>query len=273
MDPILLHLAVALAYGAIAAAGWRVVRRQSAVGQAPPLLIALYRLLLFLHAIALVTLTFTPTGLRLGVAPVLSLTLWLAGLLLAIDRATGSAVALLLHAPLAAGAAFIVALIPLERAITVAIPAPLFALHLIAALISYALFSVVALEALLMAFAERALHRHRALSWLEALPPLIVMERHLFRLILIAFLALTLTNLTGLLSDPLFGIPWRFDHKTLFSLTAWVIFAILLIGRWRYGWRGTVALQWLWSGLLLLALAYLGFHLVRDLILTLPPSR
>jgi ABC-type uncharacterized transport system permease subunit len=45
------------------------------------------------------------------------------------------------------------------------------------------------------------------------------------------------------------------------------VFAILLFGRWRFGWRGRRATGWTLSGFTLLALAYFGSKIVLETIL------
>jgi ABC-type uncharacterized transport system permease subunit len=60
---------------------------------------------------------------------------------------------------------------------------------------------------------------------------------------------------------------WRWDHKTVFSLLAWVIFSVLLIGRYGFGWRGKRAVQVLYTGSLFLLLGYVGSRFVLEVIL------
>ena len=55
--------------------------------------------------------------------------------------------------------------------------------------------------------------------------------------------------------------------KTVLSLVAWAFFAVLLYGRWRYGWRGRLAVRGALAGYALLVLAYFGSKLVLELIL------
>ena len=45
------------------------------------------------------------------------------------------------------------------------------------------------------------------------------------------------------------------------------VFAVLLFGRWRFGWRGRTATIWALSGFALLALAYFGSKIVLESIL------
>jgi ABC-type uncharacterized transport system permease subunit len=56
-------------------------------------------------------------------------------------------------------------------------------------------------------------------------------------------------------------------HKVALSCLAWLILGILLIGRWRFGWRGRIASRWALSGFCLLGLAYFGSKLVLEVFL------
>ena len=98
-------------------------------------------------------------------------------------------------------------------------------------MLAYSLFTLAALHAMLMMAAERSLHRGRLPRIIANLPPLMTMEALLFRLIHIAFVLLTLTLLSGIFfSEALFGKALTFNHKTVFALLSWLIFAGLLIG-------------------------------------------
>jgi ABC-type uncharacterized transport system permease subunit len=142
-----------------------------------------------------------------------------------------------------------------------------FKLHLALAMIAYGLFVIALLHATLMAVAERQLHRRGTVAF-PNLPPLLTLEALLFRMIAAAFVFLTLTLVTGIaFSETLFGRALRFDHKTVFALLSWLIFGLLLAGRWRYGWRGRTALRWTLSGFVLLMLAYVGSRFVLEVLL------
>jgi ABC-type uncharacterized transport system permease subunit len=51
------------------------------------------------------------------------------------------------------------------------------------------------------------------------------------------------------------------------SIAAWSVFGILLWGRWRFGWRGRVAIRWTLSGFAALVLAYFGSKFVLEVLL------
>jgi ABC-type uncharacterized transport system permease subunit len=159
-----------------------------------------------------------------------------------------------------------------------------FKLHLLLAMLAYSLFTLALLHATLMAFVERRLHQTRQpraaagapladgaamlQGPLGALPPLLTLERLLFRMIGTAFVLLTLTLATGIaFSESLFGRPLRFDHKTVFAILSWATFALLLAGRHFYGWRGRTALRWTLTGFIMLLLAYVGSRFVLEVVL------
>lgn len=139
-------------------------------------------------------------------------------------------------------------------------------LHASVALLGYAVLSIAALLALLLAAQERALRSRRLGAWLRALPPITLTETLLFRLIAAGFLLLTLTLVTGVLFVAnLFA--QHIAHHTVLSIIAWLIFGVLLWGRWRHGWRGRQAVNLTLAGMLILLLAYFGSKFVLELVL------
>jgi ABC-type uncharacterized transport system permease subunit len=57
----------------------------------------------------------------------------------------------------------------------------------------------------------------------------------------------------------------------VFSVLSWLVFATLLIGRARFGWRGRRAVRWLVAGSILLLLAYVGSRFVMEVVLHKSP--
>src|SRR5260221_11008753 len=130
------------------------------------------------------------------------------------------------------------------------------------------MFTIAALQAILMTLMERRAHSRALARPLAAPPPLHRMEQLLFRVILAGFLFLTLTLVTGIVfSETLFGRAMKFDPKTVFAVASWFIFAALLAGRYFYGWRGRTALRWTLAGFVALLLAYVGSRFVLEVIL------
>lgn len=144
----------------------------------------------------------------------------------------------------------------------------LFSLHIVLAILAYSLFTFATLHACLMRMAERALHQKNSWLALPGFPPLMVMDRLLFRVLRIGFVLLTVTLASGMLfSEEIFGQPLQFNHKTIFSIASWLIYAWLLFGRFKYGWRGKTATRWTLVGFTLLLLAYIGSRFVLHVVL------
>jgi len=142
---------------------------------------------------------------------------------------------------------------------------PWAALHVAVAFVAYALLIVAALQALVLTVLERRLHRGLTEPGSASLPPLLTLEHFLFRLLGGGFVLLTLTLISGVLfSEQLFGKPVTYSNKIVFSVLSWLVFAALLLGRRRYGWRGRVALNWILAGSSLLLLAYFGTKLLPE---------
>jgi ABC-type uncharacterized transport system permease subunit len=151
----------------------------------------------------------------------------------------------------------------------------LFPWHVAIAILAYSTLTIAAFHAVLMALQESRLHAPADAAktgWLNAaidrLPALLTMERLLFRLIAFGFSLLTLTVLSGIVfSEQLFGMAFRWDHKTVFTLLSWMLFGSLLAGRvWR-GWRGKTALRFTLTGFATLLLAYVGSRFVLEVVL------
>ena len=143
--------------------------------------------------------------------------------------------------------------------------------HAWLALLAYATLGIAALLAIMLWLQERALRRRDFHRWLRALPPLTELETLLFRTIAVGFVLLTLTLLTGLLFVEDF-LAQKLLHKTVLSLLSWIVFGALLIGRWRYGWRGARAVRWTLTAMALLLLAFFGSKFVLELVLGVHPG-
>jgi ABC-type uncharacterized transport system permease subunit len=144
---------------------------------------------------------------------------------------------------------------------------PWLPLHWALGIASYGLFGVAVIHAWFMNRAENQI-RHASES--HSGMPLLTMERLTFRFVGAGFILLSATLLVGLFfGKSLYGpaAPIHWDHKTVFSLLSWLCFALLLIGRARFGWRGKRAMRILYVGSGLLLLAYVGSRFVMEIIL------
>src|SRR5260221_13925103 len=224
---------------------------------------------LVLHGMLLYRRVVVPDGLDLGVANAISMLVWLTVVIywLASLAFQGLAGILGLVAPVAFIAVLLQALIGTRHVVTYG-GDPLFALHFAIAMLAYSLFIVATVHALVMLAEEKCLHRGVRPPFLRSLPPLLEMEALLFRILLAAFVLLTLTVVSGVFfSEQLFGRPLKFSQKTVFAIVSWFIFGGLLAGHYFRGWRGRKAVHWTLAGFTALLLAYVGSKVVLELIL------
>ncbi len=138
--------------------------------------------------------------------------------------------------------------------------------HILLSIVSYSVLSIAAVQSLLLYIQDYHLHNKQPGGFISALPSLETMENLLFKMIGLGFILLTISLITG--------IPYLDDihqqhltHKIILSSIAWVIFAVLLWGRWKFGWRGQIAIRWTLGGFALLMLAYFGSNIVLQVIL------
>ena len=141
-------------------------------------------------------------------------------------------------------------------------------LHWALGIASYGMFAAAVLHAWLMTRAEKQI---RLAGEDESGLPLLTLERLMFRFVSLGFALLTATLIAGLLfGEQLYGAvgaQWKWDHKTVFSLLSWLTFLLLMVGRFRYGWRGRRAVRVLYAGSAMLLLAYAGSRFVLEVIL------
>lgn len=136
-------------------------------------------------------------------------------------------------------------------------------IHIFISLLAYSMLTLAALHALLLGLQIRQLHDHKPNILVRTLPPLQDMESLLFKVIALGWLLLSLSLISGFIYlDDLFA--QHVAHKTILSILAWLIFAILLYGHWQYGWRGKKAIRWTLAGFLLLMIAFFGSKFVLE---------
>ncbi|TEA74141.1 cytochrome C assembly family protein [Allopusillimonas ginsengisoli] len=275
---IVFHLLAALAYAILAFALWRPLTQPHSNAQVKAGTIRRVCLggAIVLHGVGLAESVVPNHSLFLGWALALSaavwlglIVFWLESLVMRIDGL------LLILLPAATATCLLAGAFPGGHLVDHANNEWL-RIHLLIALMAYGLITVAALQAMLMAALDRQLHRpvqpeasrgilDRAL---DSMPPLLIQEVLLFRLIWIGFAILTLTIITGTaVSMRLSGSFMPMDHKTLFTLLSWFTFGGLLLGRYTRGWRGPVALRWTLVGFAFLLLSYTGSRFVLDVIL------
>ncbi|MBK6296276.1 MAG: cytochrome c biogenesis protein CcsA [Rhodoferax sp.] len=251
-----LALAAAVAY-VISAAG---TRRLNGKAVRAAVLVAW-----LLHgAMLLVGLLGSPP--RFGFAPALSVTAWLVAAVYAVESQVYPQLQTR-WALAALGAATVLLALAFPGAALHAASSAWLPLHWALGIASYGLFGTAVVHAWFMTRTEErirlAVDPHSGL-------PLLTLERLTFRFVAAGFLLLSATLVIGVaFGEHLYGqgVAWRWDHKTVFSLLSWLTFAVLLIGRVRFGWRGRRAVRVLYVGAGLLFLAYVGSRFVLEILL------
>ena len=272
MPDLLLYFSTAACWLLLSGVAWRASRPAVAAG---PLARGDMRVenvvvpvALVLHGMLLYRRVVVPDGLDLGVANAVSMLVWLTVIIYWLGGLAfqGLTAILGLMSPIALLAVLLQA-VPMRHVVTYG-GDPLFTLHFAIAMLAYSLFIVATVHAVVMLAEEKWLHRGVLPPFLKSLPPLLEMEALLFRILLAAFVLLTLTVVSGVFfSEQLFGKPLTFSQKTVFAIISWFIFGGLLAGHYFRGWRGRKAVHWTLAGFTALLLAYVGSKVVLELIL------
>ncbi len=219
-----------------------------------------------LHGVYLYQHVLTENGINLGFFDAASMISWTVVLLLLLSSLSkpveNLGIALL---PLAALAILFQARFPAAHFLSPHAPWGL-RIHVLISLLAYSLLTMASVQAILLAIQDHHLrHRHPG-GFIRSLPPLQTMEALLFEMIGVGFALLTLALITGFMFlQDMFA--QHLVHKTILSITAWLVFGGLLWGRFRYGWRGQKALIWTLAGFVVLMLAYFGSKFVIELVL------
>ncbi|MDE2423015.1 MAG: cytochrome c biogenesis protein CcsA [Betaproteobacteria bacterium] len=142
-----------------------------------------------------------------------------------------------------------------------------FKVHVMVSLMAYSLFGIATIHALFIRVLEKRI-LSKVLSRVNQWPSLVAMDAILFQMLWVGFAFLTVTLISGVFfSESIFGIPLVFSHKVVFSILSWLIYAVLMIGRVKYGWRGRRAALFVESGFVMLVLAYIGSKFVLEVLL------
>ena len=221
---------------------------------------------IILNGIILNSASFVSGGLGLGFSNTWSLISWIIAiviLLIAVRKPVENL--LVIFFPLAALGLLLILLFPSHRILAESAAMGL-KIHILLSIIAYSLLTVAAFQAALLAFQEYQLsHKHPTVI-MDVLPPMQIMEDLLIRIIAVGFFILSLSLATGFMFlHDIFA--QHLVHKTVLSLLSWLVFAVLLWGRWYMGWRGQKLIRWTLGGFFMLMLAFFGSKLVLEMIL------
>lgn len=206
---------------------------------------------------------------RFGFAPALSMTAWLVAALYAIEIQVFPQLSTRWALSAIGAATVLLAMVFPGKSlpITASLWLPV---HLAFGVACYGLFGTAVVHAWFMTRAEarirQAAEPHSGL-------PLLTLERLTYRFVAAGFVLLSATlAIGGLFGESIYGSghAWQWNHKTVFSVLSWCTFALLLIGRAQFGWRGKRAVVMVYVGSGFLLLAYVGSRFVLEILLGRP---
>jgi len=223
-------------------------------------------LALVAHGFSLLRIVFIDAGINFGFYITLSMVLFVvvAVFLLSAFSKPVDKIALLVF-PAAAISLLLTWIFPEQSHILSHVPIGM-QIHILTSILAFSILSIAAVQAILVALQEHQLRAHQPNRFMRSLPPLQVMEQFLFEMIGAGFLLLTISLMTGLIFVHDLFVQ-HLVHKTILSISAWLIFGLLLFGKLFYGWRGKIAIRWTLIGFITLLLAYFGSKMVLELIL------
>ena len=142
-------------------------------------------------------------------------------------------------------------------------------IHIIIAMLGYGLLAFGSIFSLFLLLFEKSLHAEtKSSSMISSSEPLLDVESKLFQIYWVGFIFLTFTLFSSLFfSNYLFGQSLDWNHKTIFTILAWLSYALVLFGRVQFGWRGKKSIIISLLAFAFLILAYLGTKFVVEIVL------
>ncbi len=139
-------------------------------------------------------------------------------------------------------------------------------MHITSSILAYAVLTLAAIQSALVSVQDHQLRHRHTRGVVQILPPLQLMEKMLFELLLIGVLLLTVAIISGFIFiEDIFA--QHLVHKTVLTLIAWILFSVLLWGHYQLGWRSQTAVRLTLAGFVLLMLAFFGSKLALELVL------
>lgn len=147
-------------------------------------------------------------------------------------------------------------------------PGGLVAVHIAVSVATYGLVTIAAVAALAALIQERALKTKQPGGLTRMLPAVTACDRLMVRILIASEVVLGAGLLSGMaLRYAESGAALALDHKTILTVTAFVLIAILLLVHFRTGMRGRRVARWALAAYLLLTLGYPGVKFVTDVLI------
>ncbi|MHB1566053.1 MAG: cytochrome C assembly family protein [Acidiferrobacter sp.] len=264
---LILHLIAIALYGVSGVYYWRGLGQTPAAASARRHAVKFGTAAVILQGALLIGDVDQHGHLILGIGTILSLDAWaVAAIFLAASLRKPIANLGTFIMPTAAVAAVGQIFLPIQ-AQAAPVEDPWLIVHVVISILAYSLLSIAVVQSLMLSIQEHRLRHRQPAQLMQALPPMETMESLMFEMIRVGFVLLTLTLISGFFfSDQVFGTPLPFTHHSILSVIAWLAFAILLFGRWQFGWRGRNAVRWTVGGFVLLVFAYLSAEFLLKLV-------
>jgi ABC-type uncharacterized transport system permease subunit len=140
--------------------------------------------------------------------------------------------------------------------------------HIIISLTAYSVISIAALQAGYLAYQNHQLKHHHPAGVVSRFPPLQDMEAFLFELLWVGEVLLSLGIFIGFIFIEDLNEQEGVLHKMFFSILAWIVFACLLWGRHKMGWRGRTAIRGTLIGFSLLLIGFYGSKFALEYVIS-----
>lgn len=261
---VLASIATAALYLLIAGLRFRQFRLRQDSNKA--ILLGLALLAICLHGYAALSALQSPDGINLGFFKISSLIFWIINIAFVISLVKRPLENLLLILfPLAALSVLISTMAPGNSSPFEQLPTGML-IHIATSVLAYAVLTLATCQAAAVAVQDHQLRHAHTGGIIRILPPMQLMESMLFEILWVGLILLTLSIGSGMLFlEDMFA--QHLVHKTILTICAWAVFALLLWGHHRLGWRSQTAVRFTLVGFAALMLGYFGSKLVLEVIL------
>lgn len=138
--------------------------------------------------------------------------------------------------------------------------------HVLISIAAYSILGISTAQAVLYSIQEKRFSKRQLSNLMRALPPLQIMEELMFKFLIFGFIFLSFALISGVFFlEDIFA--QHLVHKTFFALISWILYGVLLTGRFQYGWRGQKAVKYTIWAYSLLVISFIGTELVLQCIL------
>ena len=132
-------------------------------------------------------------------------------------------------------------------------------IHVITCFLSYACFACAFFLGLMYLIQERQVKNKTIGKLFERLPPLDIMDKINYNMVLFGFVLLTAGIITGSIwAQQAWGNWWSWDPKETWSFITWLVYAAYLHARYNAGWQGKRAAILSIIGFVSVLFTYLG---------------